>query len=200
MVVKRTFDVITATALILVLSPLFVVIVVLIILDSPGEIIYVQSRIGLNYKPFSLFKFRTMYRHADKLGLLTIGHKDHRITRVGYWLRKYKLDELPQLFNILVGDMSFVGPRPEVSKYVKLYNPQQLRVLSVKPGITDWASIKYFDENELLARVPDPENLYITEIMPSKILQNLAYIDERSFWKDMNIIFQTLKRCLGIRN
>jgi lipopolysaccharide/colanic/teichoic acid biosynthesis glycosyltransferase len=131
---------------------------------------------------------------ADRLGFLTIGNRDCRITKSGYYLRKYKLDELPQLFNVLIGDMSFVGPRPEVDKYVKLYTTKQLRVLSVKPGITDWASIQYFDENELLAGSNDPEKLYIDRIIPSKIEQNLNYIDHHNLLIDIKIIFQTLKR------
>lgn len=135
-----------------------------------------------------------MYTDADKGGLLTIGYHDYRITPSGYWLRKYKLDELPQLFNILFGDMSFVGPRPEVRKYVELYTLKQLKVLSIKPGITDRASIQYFNENELLAGADDPEKLYVNEIIPSKIQYNLDYINEQSLWVDIKIIFQTIKR------
>lgn len=165
-----------------------------IIIDTGAPIFYLQERDGRNLKIFKLIKFRTMFVAADKLGYLTIGTKDYRITRSGYYLRKYKLDELPQLFNVLIGDMSFVGPRPEVDKYVKLYTTKQLRVLSVKPGITDWASIRYFDENELLASSNDPEKLYIDRIIPSKIEQNLDYIDHRSLLVDIKIIFQTLKR------
>ena len=135
-----------------------------------------------------------MYVNADKAGLLTIGHHDYRITTAGYWLRKYKLDELPQLFNVLIGDMSFVGPRPEVRKYVEIYSPKQQRVLSVKPGITDKASIMYFNENELLAAAHEPEQFYINEIIPSKIQYNLDYIDKHNLWLDIKIIWQTLKK------
>lgn len=135
-----------------------------------------------------------MYVGSDKKGLLTIGSNDNRITRSGCWLRKTKLDELPQLLNILMGNMSFVGPRPEVDKYVKLYTPEQQRVFSVKPGLTDWASIDYFNENEILSKSKDPEKLYISEIIPSKIMKNLDYIDHQGFWTDMKIIYQTLRK------
>jgi lipopolysaccharide/colanic/teichoic acid biosynthesis glycosyltransferase len=133
---------------------------------------------------------------SDKKGLLTIGNDDNRITKSGGWLRRNKLDELPQLFNILLGDMSFVGPRPEVSKYVKLYTPDQQRVLSVKPGLTDWASIQYFNENEILSKSENPEKLYISEIIPSKLIKNLDYINHHSFWIDMKIIHQTLRKII----
>lgn len=194
MIAKRIFDICLALAGIVLLSPLFMLIALWIIIDTGAPIFYLQERDGRNLKVFKLIKFRTMFIAADKLGYLTIGTKDYRITRSGYYLRKYKLDELPQLFNVLIGDMSFVGPRPEVDKYVKLYTSKQLRVLSVKPGITDWASIQYFDENELLASSNDPEKLYIDRIIPSKIEQNLDYIDHRSLLVDIKIIFQTLKR------
>jgi lipopolysaccharide/colanic/teichoic acid biosynthesis glycosyltransferase len=138
-----------------------------------------------------------MYVHSEHLGLLTIGSRDYRITNSGYWLRKYKLDELPQLFNILIGNMSFVGPRPEVRKYVEDYTQQQQRVLLIKPGITDWASILYYNENEILAKAENPESLYINEIIPSKILQNLNYIDRHNLWIDIRIIFQTLKKVIN---
>jgi len=140
-----------------------------------------------------------MCTNADKQGLLTVGDHDSRITRAGYWLRKYKIDELPQLFNILKGDMSFVGPRPEVSKYVELYDATQQRVLSVRPGITDWASIEYIDENELLASASDPETYYKTNIIPRKITQNLRYIDHKNLWIDMKIILLTLK-CIILKH
>lgn len=194
MILKRFFDVVFAIVIILLLTPLFLLIAVIISLNSKGGVIYLQNRVGKNGAEFKLYKFRTMYLNSDRMGLLTIGYNDYRITPVGYWLRKYKLDELPQLFNVLIGDMSFVGPRPEVQKYVQLYTENQLRVLSIKPGITDWASIKYFNENELLANSIDPEELYINKIIPSKISQNLEYIDNRSFWMDAKIIFYTFKK------
>jgi lipopolysaccharide/colanic/teichoic acid biosynthesis glycosyltransferase len=147
---------------------------------------------GKNNKPFKLFKFRTMYANADKKGLITIGMNDSRITPIGYYLRKYKIDELPQLANVLMGDMSIVGPRPEVEKYTQLYNQEQLKVLSVKPGITDLASIKYSNENEILAKFSDPNKAYIEQIMPDKLKLNLEYIEKQSLWFDMKIIFATL--------
>jgi lipopolysaccharide/colanic/teichoic acid biosynthesis glycosyltransferase len=197
MILKRGFDVCFAFTGIMLLSPMFIVIAVLISIDSKGGVFYTQRRVGRNHIDFDLFKFRTMYTNADRNGLLTIGYHDYRITPIGYRLRKYKLDELPQLFNILLGDMSFVGPRPEVRKYVEMYTLQQQRVLSIKPGITDKASIRYFNENELLAGAEDPEKLYINEIIPSKIQYNLDYIDKQSLWVDIKIICQTLKRVIS---
>jgi len=190
---KRFFDIIFSFAGVIILSPVFLIIVILIKSDSAGKVIYRQFRIGKNGKDFNLLKFRTMKVDSDKSGLLTIGGHDSRITKAGYLLRKYKLDELPQLVNVFTGDMSFVGPRPEVSKYVKLYTEQQKKVLEVKPGITDIASIKYRNENELLENSKDPERFYIEEIMPDKIKMNLDYINERSFFKDIKLIFMTFK-------
>jgi len=190
---KRFFDIIFSFAGVIILSPVFLIIVILIKSDSAGKVIYRQIRIGKNGKDFNLLKFRTMKVDSDKSGLLTIGGHDSRITKAGYLLRKYKLDELPQLVNVFTGDMSFVGPRPEVSKYVKLYTEQQKKVLEVKPGITDIASIKYRNENELLENSKDPERFYIEEIMPDKIKMNLDYINERSFFKDIKLIFMTFK-------
>ncbi|MCY7361121.1 MAG: sugar transferase [Ignavibacteria bacterium] len=190
---KRLFDIIFSFTGLIILSPVFLIIVILIKSDSAGKVIYRQIRIGKNGKDFNLLKFRTMKVDSDKSGLLTIGGHDSRITKAGYLLRKYKLDELPQLVNVFTGDMSFVGPRPEVSKYVKLYTEQQKKVLEVKPGITDIASIKYRNENELLENSKDPERFYIEEIMPDKIKMNLDYINERSFFKDIKLIFMTFK-------
>lgn len=166
---------------------------IFITLDSKGGIFYKQVRIGKNLKPFKLFKFRSMYTDADKKGLLTVGNNDIRITKIGYYLRKYKLDELPQLINVLIGDMSFVGPRPEVEKYVKLYNTEQLQVFNVKPGITDWASIKYVNENEVLAKSAHPEKTYIDEIMPAKLILNLEYVKSNNILVDIKIILLTIK-------
>lgn len=134
-----------------------------------------------------------MSTDADKKGLLTVGNNDNRITKIGFYLRKYKLDELPQLINVLKGDMSFVGPRPEVEKYVKLYNNEQLKVFQVKPGITDWASIKYVNENEILAKSTHPEKTYIEEIMPAKLVLNLDYVNKNSILVDIKIILLTIK-------
>lgn len=161
--------------------------------DSKGPVIYKQTRVGKNGKDFAVLKFRSMKQDSDSKGLLTVGGKDPRITNTGYFIRKYKLDELPQLINVIKGDMSFVGPRPEVRKYVLLYNEIQKKVLNVKPGITDVASIKYRNENELLEGSDDPESFYIKEIMPVKLKMNLEYINDRSFFKDIKVIFNTLK-------
>jgi lipopolysaccharide/colanic/teichoic acid biosynthesis glycosyltransferase len=156
-----------------------------------------QTRVGLNSSDFKIFKFRTMHVNADKAGLLTVGGRDPRVTPIGFFLRKYKLDELPQLLNVLFGSMSLVGPRPEVRKYVDLYNAEQQKVLSVKPGITDYASIEYSKENELLAKSNDPERTYIDEIMPAKLLLNQKYIAEKSLTTDMKIIWLTFKKIIS---
>ncbi|RZL51215.1 MAG: sugar transferase [Pedobacter sp.] len=193
---KRLFDITFSLLGLLLLLPLFIIVAILIAVDSPGGIFYRQRRVGHHVKPFLLWKFRTMHSHADRLGMLTIGTIDQRITRTGRWLRKYKLDELPQLINILLGEMSFVGPRPEVAKYVKYYTKAQLRVLTVKPGLTDLTSLSFFDENELLGSTKDPESLYIKEIIPVKIQQSLSYIDHRSFFGDMSIIFKTITKII----
>jgi len=155
-------------------------------------IFYFQIRVGKDNHDFKVFKFRTMVKDSDKKGLLTVGGKDPRVTKIGYYLRKYKLDELPQLFNVLIGDMSLVGPRPEVRKYVDLYTSEQQKVLSIKPGITDFASIEYFEENQLLGKSNNPENTYIKEIMPQKLALNLKYIAQQSMLVDLKIIFHTL--------
>ncbi|WP_395626565.1 sugar transferase [Daejeonella sp.] len=197
MVAKRIFDVFFSVLGIIFIFPLLVIIAVIILLDSKGWFIYKQVRVGLNSTQFNLFKFRTMKIGADKGSLLTIGNQDERITRFGNFLRKYKLDELPQLFNILIGDMSFVGPRPEVSKYVALYNQVQLRILTVKPGLTDWASIDYIDEAQLLARAKNPEAFYVEYIIPQKIAQNLRYIEHNNLWIDLKIILLTIKSILS---
>jgi len=161
--------------------------------DSKGPVIYKQTRVGKDGKDFSVLKFRSMKQDSESKGLLTVGGKDPRITKTGYFIRKYKLDELPQIINVLKGEMSFVGPRPEVRKYVLLYDEVQKKVLNVKPGITDVASIKYRNENELLEGSDDPESFYIKEIMPVKLKMNLEYINDRSFFKDIKVILNTLK-------
>jgi len=194
---KRIFDLISSFIGILILSPVFVVLSVWIRVDSKGGIFYRQTRVGKNNKDFKLLKFRTMHTDADKRGLLTVGMRDPRITHIGYYLRKYKLDELPQLFNVLVGDMSLVGPRPEVRKYVEMYNPEQMRVLSIRPGITDYASIMYSNENEILAKSEQPEKTYIDEIMPHKLQLNIKYIDEKNPFKDIKLIFKTIFKIIS---
>ncbi|NQX37793.1 Sugar transferase involved in LPS biosynthesis (colanic, teichoic acid) [Pedobacter steynii] len=193
---KRLFDIFFSLMGIFFLLPVFLLVSVLLKREHKGPVFYRQTRVGLNQKCFQLIKFRTMCPDADKMGLLTIGDHDARITKVGCWLRKHKVDELPQLLNILKGEMSFVGPRPEVPKYVEMYDSSQQRVLSVKPGITDWASIRYIDESSLLATAEDPESFYIHNVIPSKISQNLEYIDHHNLWIDFKIISYTLKSIL----
>ncbi len=191
---KRLLDIIVASIALLILFPFMLIICLCIVLESKGGLFYKQKRVGKNKKLFNLYKFRSMKKNADKEGLLTVGGKDPRVTRVGYFLRKSKIDELPQLINIIKGDMSIVGPRPEVPKYVALYDENQQRVLTVRPGLTDLASIKYIDENALLEKAENPEEFYIQKIMPDKLHLNLEYIDNKSFAKDFRIIFQTLIR------
>lgn len=175
----------------IVLSPFFLVAALLIMLDSRGGVFYCQTRVGKNGKDFRLYKFRTMTSGSDKKGLITVGAKDSRITRVGYFLRKYKLDELPQLINVLKGEMSLVGPRPEVRKYVEMYTEEQRKVLSVVPGITDYASIEYVDENRILGEAEDPDKAYVEKIMPDKIRYNMRYIEHKSVGEYFKIIFLT---------
>lgn len=194
---KRLFDITASFIGISLLLPFFLIICVLIVINSGFPIFYFQTRVGKNNKDFKLFKFRTMHTNADKKGLLTVGGRDPRVTAIGYYLRKYKLDELPQLFNVLFGSMSLVGPRPEVRKYVNLYTVDQLQVLSVKPGITDYASLEYINENDLLAASANPEQTYINEIMPAKLALNLKYIDEKSFGVDVKVILDTIKKIVG---
>jgi lipopolysaccharide/colanic/teichoic acid biosynthesis glycosyltransferase len=194
---KRAFDIFFSFIGLLILLPFFLIISLLIILDSRGGIFYKQVRVGKNDSDFYLLKFRSMRTDADKKGLLTVGGRDPRITRMGYYLRKYKIDELPQLLNVLKGDMSLVGPRPEVRKYVSLYNNEQKKVLSVQPGITDYASIEYSNENEILGKADDPEQVYIDEIMPAKLQLNLKYIAEKSIATDFKIIFRTLRKIIN---
>lgn len=188
---KRLFDIFFSLIGIVLLLPFFIIISILILLDSKGGIIYKQERVGKGDVAFKVLKFRTMRPNSFSKGALTVGSRDPRITNVGYYLRKYKLDELPQLFNVLFGEMSFVGPRPEVKKYTDLYTPEQKKVLSVRPGITDYASIKFRNENDLLASSDDPERLYIEKIMPEKLRLNLKYINDNSIFKDVKIIFDT---------
>lgn len=190
---KRVIDIFASAFMLILLFPLGLVIALLIACDSRGGVFYRQSRVGRNNRDFTLYKFRTMRTDADRLGLLTVGARDSRITRVGYYLRKYKIDELPQLLNILVGDMSFVGPRPEVRKYVDLYNNEQKKVLSVRPGLTDYASIAYINENEILEKANDKEQTYINEIMPEKIKLNMKFIQNPSLYQYFKIIFLTIK-------
>ncbi|MDM1060602.1 sugar transferase [Myroides odoratimimus] len=190
---KRIFDIISSGIGLIMLSPIFLFLTIWIKVDSQGPVFYKQVRVGKNGKDFKIFKFRSMRQGSDKQGLITVGGRDPRVTNSGYYIRKYKLDEFPQLINVFVGDMSVVGPRPEVRKYVDLYNEEQLRVLTVRPGITDIASIKYRNENELLEKAEDPDKTYIEEIMPDKLKYNLEYIDNTSFIYDIKLIFETFK-------
>ena len=189
---KRILDGIVSVIGLGVLAPFFLLIGLLIKLTSKGPIFYLQQRVGKGGKLFKLFKFRTMRVDADKQTAITVGARDPRITTVGYYLRKYKIDELPQLINVLIGNMSLVGPRPELKKFVDLYNVEQAKVISVKPGITDYASIEFRNENELLEGKPDPIDYYVREIMPAKLALNLQYIREQSLWTDLKIITSTI--------
>ncbi len=193
---KRFLDIICSLIGILILLPLFVLIGAWIFLDDFHSPFFIQERIGQFGKPFGLFKFRSMRVNSSQKVQITVG-RDPRITEVGHFIRRYKLDELPQLINVLKGDMSLVGPRPEVAKYVNLYTEQQRSVLQVKPGITDYASLEYFEESELLSKSANPEKTYIEEIMPAKIQINLKYISKASVKEDVKIIFLTLKRIVS---
>ncbi len=194
---KRLFDILASFWGLIFLFPFLTLIGILIVLDSKGGVFYRQVRVGKGNKDFRIFKFRTMRPDSDKAGLLTVGAKDNRITNIGIFLRKYKVDEFPQLLNVFIGEMSFVGPRPEVRKYVEMYNEEQLKVLSVRPGITDYASIEYHNENELLAKSDNPENTYIEEVMPAKLKLNLKYISEVGLLTDIKLIFKTFGKILN---
>jgi lipopolysaccharide/colanic/teichoic acid biosynthesis glycosyltransferase len=193
---KRLLDIVLVLTALVLLLPVLVIIAVVVLLDSKGPVLYKQERIGKNGKPFCLYKFRTMKVHSDKQGLLTVGEHDPRITHIGYFLRKSKLDELPQLWNVLVGDMSIVGPRPEVKKYVELYDDRQRKVLAVKPGLTDPASLEYIDENRILESFDHPEEAYVKIIMPRKLDLNLEYLERRNFFSDLFIMVRTLMRIM----
>ncbi|WP_343634404.1 sugar transferase [Fluviicola sp.] len=188
---KRLFDILVSFIVLMIFLPFGILISIAIICESRGGVFYRQQRVGKNGVPFRLWKFRTMRVNADKLGKLTVGMRDPRITRVGYFIRKSKLDEFPQFINVLSGEMSIVGPRPEVQEYVDLYTPEQREVLSVKPGITDYASLEYFKENELLGKSENPRETYIHEIMPAKIALNKKYIANPTLSQDIKIMWQT---------
>lgn len=190
---KRLFDVVASGLGLLTLAPVLLVVAIWIKLDSKGPVFYRQVRVGYKNRDFRIFKFRSMRMGADKGSLVTIGGRDPRITRSGYFIRKYKLDELPQLINVFVGDMSLVGPRPEVRHYVDYWTPEQMHVLDVRPGITDPASIKFRNENELMGQAEDPEDYYINVIMQEKIKLYLEYVEKAGFWYDITLIFKTFK-------
>jgi len=189
---KRSFDLLASLIGLVLICPVLILISLLIKIDSSGPILFKQKRVGLKGVEFEIFKFRTMYVGSDKEGLLTVGDRDYRVTRIGRFLRKYKLDEFPQLINVLIGNMSLVGPRPEVLKYVSLYSDSDKIVLSVKPGITDYASIFFRNEVTLLENATDHEKYYIECIMPEKLTLNKKYILEHNFLLDLKIIFKTL--------
>jgi lipopolysaccharide/colanic/teichoic acid biosynthesis glycosyltransferase len=193
----RFFDILFSFFGLILLLPFFIIISLLILLDSKGPVLFLQRRVGKNNRDFRLIKFRTMRPGAEKAGSLTIGEGDTRITRTGRFLRKYKLDELPQLVNVLKGEMSFVGPRPEVRKYVDLYTEEQKKVLAVRPGITDFASIEYINENEILGHSPDPEKTYIEKVMPEKIRINMRFINSPGIRSYLTIIGKTLRHLIN---
>ena len=195
--IKRGIDILFSLIGLICLFPFFIFISFFIFITSKGGVFFVQLRVGKNNKDFKLYKFRTMFLNSDSKGLLTVGNNDKRITKLGYYLRKNKLDELPQLINVLNGTMSIVGPRPEVRKYVNLYNSEQKSILDVKPGITDLASIMYYNENEILANSVNPEQTYINEIMPIKLELNKQYINEMTLLTDLKIIFKTFIKLIN---
>ncbi len=195
--IKRGIDILFSLIGLICLFPFFIFISFFIFITSKGGVFFVQLRVGKNNKDFKLYKFRTMFLNSDKKGLLTVGNNDKRITKLGYYLRKNKLDEFPQLINVLNGTMSIVGPRPEVRKYVNLYNSEQKSILDVKPGITDFASLMYYNENEILANSVNPEQTYINEIMPIKLELNKQYINEMSLFTDLKIIFKTFIKLIN---
>ena len=197
--IKRFLDIITASIAVIVLSPLMIITAIAVRLESEGPALFLQDRIGLGGNVFKIYKFRSMCIGADKGSLVTIGGRDPRVTRSGYFIRKYKFDELPQLINVFVGDMSLVGPRPEVRHYVNYWTTEQMHVLDVRPGITDPASIKFRNENDLMEKAENPEDYYIHVIMQEKIKLYLEYVKHSSFWYDIKLIFQTFKVILTER-
>ncbi|MAR68282.1 MAG: glycosyl transferase [Crocinitomicaceae bacterium] len=194
---KRLFDILSSFFVLIHIWPFMLIIAMLVVFSGRGGVFFTQKRVGRNEKEFKLYKFRTMRLDSEQKGQLTVGGDDPRITKAGRFLRRFKLDELPQLLNVLAGSMSVVGPRPEVSKYTNMYTPEQKKVLSVRPGLTDYASIEYIDENDLLGQSQDPEKTYIDEVMPAKLKLNLKYIEEQGFLTDLRIIFKTLGKIIS---
>ncbi|MFI0429156.1 sugar transferase [Mariniflexile sp. HMF6888] len=192
MIAKRCFDVICAIIGLMILAPFLLLISILIKLDSKGPILFIQGRVGKNNTDFNIYKFRTMRMQSETKGLLTLGNRDSRITKIGYVLRRYKIDEFPQLINILKGDMSFVGPRPELRYYVNFYNEDDMEIFAVRPGITGLASLKYRNEVELLKAAENPEEFFINTIIPDKLKFNKEYIKKRNFFFDLKLIFITI--------
>lgn len=193
---KRLFDILFSICILSLFLPFGLIIALCILIEDKGNIFYKQERIGQYGKPFKLFKFRSMRNNADQLGKLTIGMRDPRITRIGYFIRKYKLDEFPQFINVLKGDMSIIGPRPEVKEYVDLYTAEQREILNVKPGITDYASLEYFDEARLLGLSDNPKQTYIDEIMPAKLELNKKYLANPSFLHDLKLMWMTFLKMI----
>ena len=194
---KRIFDIAISFIILLIFFPVGIFIAILIKLGSKGGVFYRQQRVGKNGIEFGLLKFRTMKLNSDRMGKLTVGMRDSRITQIGYFLRKTKMDEFPQFINVIQGEMSIVGPRPEVREYVDLYNDEQRKILNIKPGITDYASLEYFDENRLLGEAENPRETYIHEIMPAKLLLNQKYLDNPTVGHDIQIMWKTFKKMMG---
>jgi lipopolysaccharide/colanic/teichoic acid biosynthesis glycosyltransferase len=194
---KRTVDICISLLILAFFLPFGLLLMIFISLESAGGVFYLQERVGQNGQLFKLIKFRSMRPNADKGSQITIGNRDPRITRTGYFIRRFKLDEFPQFINVIKGDMSIVGPRPEVPHYVKLYTAEQKKVLAVKPGITDYASLAYFNENEILAKAADPQKVYLEQIMPAKIELNQRYLSDPSVFKDIKIIWLTALKIIG---
>ncbi|WP_034039861.1 sugar transferase [Wocania ichthyoenteri] len=194
--IKRIFDLVFSCIGLLLLAPILILIAVLIKLDSKGPILFIQNRVGKNNINFNIFKFRTMHVKSENKGLLTLGNNDSRITKIGYFLRRYKIDEFPQLINILKGDMSFVGPRPELRYYVNFYSEDDMKIFRVRPGITGLASLKYRNEVELLKAAENPEEFYTSTIVPDKLKFNKMYIEKRNFFFDLKLIFMTVLKVI----
>lgn len=194
---KRIFDIFVSSVILLIFLPFGIIISIFIVTGSRGGIFYRQQRVGKNGVEFGLLKFRTMKPNSDKLGQLTIGMRDSRITKIGYFLRKTKMDEFPQFLNVIRGEMSIVGPRPEVQEFVDLYSEEQRKILNIKPGITDYASLQYFDENRLLGEAENPRETYINEIMPAKLLLNEKYLANPTVGHDIRIMWKTFRKIIG---
>lgn len=195
----RFFDILFSLVGGILLTPVFLCISLLIKISSKGPVFFIQKRVGKGNKDFNLFKFRTMHVKADKMGFLTVGFDDPRITKLGYYLRKYKLDELPQILNVLIGEMSFVGPRPEVRKFIDKMGSDREILLSIKPGITDWASLKYINENDILKNSKNPESTYVNSILPEKFKLNLIYINNKNTSQYFKIIFKTVLKIIDFK-
>lgn len=194
---KRLFDIVFSVIVLVLFLPIGIVISIWVVIESRGGIFFIQERIGRNGAPFSMLKFRSMRKNAEASGKLTIGMNDQRITQSGKFIRKFKLDEFPQFINVLKGDMSVVGPRPEVKEFVDLYTADQYTILDVKPGITDFASLEYFEENKLLGLSDNPKETYVSVIMPAKIALNKKYLNNPNLTTDLKIIWRTFTKILG---